>query len=163
MDYEQDLAIDPHNLAEEWLRHPMLYMKYSEELAEAGKRRDKAKETLDIGKAQLDSSIRKDPDAYNVPKVTETAVSNAILISEGYQRLSEEYNETVWEVNILSAAVRAFEQRKKALESLVQLYIAQYFAGPKEPQNLPEGKRMVDIARGERSDKQRESLQRKRG
>ena len=160
--YENDLAIDPHALDEEWLRHPGFYMKYAEELANAQKARDKAKERLDVIRAEIDTDIRTNPDKYSIAKITEAVVTNTILLQDDYQQMIEDLSDKNYEVNILQAAVRAFDHRKKALENLVQLHIASYFAGPKEPRNLPPGKRMADRAQEKASQKQRETINRKR-
>jgi len=165
--YMEDLAIDPQNLAEEWLGQPGLYMRYAEALADAQKMRDKAKERLDVAKADLDGKIRRTPEAFGLSKITETIVSSTIslLLDEGY----EEYNglpskllESNYEVNLLQAAVKAFDHRKKALENLVMLYVAKWFAGPKEPQYLEPGKRIIDIGRDEQTQKQRKKINQRR-
>ena len=45
----------------------------------------------------------------------------------------DEENDAEFEYNILDGAVFAFSQRKTALESLVSLWIGQYFSTPREP------------------------------
>jgi len=160
--YENDLAIDPHALDDEWLLHPNLYMKYSEALAQAQKSRDKIKEKLDVTRAQVDRDIRKKPDDYGISKITETVVAGAILMEARFTEVQDLLTDANLEVNLLQAAVRSFDHRKKALENLVTLYMASYFAGPKEPRDLPSGKRMVDRARDKASEKQREGINRRR-
>ena len=161
-DYEKELAIDPHMLDEEWLMHPQKYFLISKSLAEAQKDRDKAKEHLDIVKAELDSDIRKDPGKYELAKITEAVVSSTIIQQTKFIEAQNEYDRINYDVNIKTSGVRTFDHRKKALENLVQLHIASYFAGPKEPRNLPPGKRMIDAARDKVSDKQREALTKSR-
>jgi len=160
--YEQDLAIDPHELDECWLKHPALYMQYSRELADAQRTSTKAKEKLDVVRAEVDKDIRTNPDKFNLQKVTEGIVSATIALDERYREAQSDLNEKIYEVNILQGAVRAFDHRKKALENMVQLLMMEYFAGPKEPRNLPPGKRMADKAAAKATDSQREGLNRRR-
>lgn len=143
LNYEEDLAIDPHQLDEEWLKQPSLYMQYAHQSALSQKIRDKAKERLEVVRAQLDKKIRKDPGKYEVIKVTETTVANAILEQKEYQEAKQDFDELSYDANILQSAVRAFEQRKKALEGLVTLWVGNYFSGPKEPRILDQGKRIL--------------------
>lgn len=161
-DYEQDLGIDPNELDEEVLKQPIFYFQYAEELANAQKARDKAKERLDVTRAEIDTDIRTNSDKYDIAKITEAVVTNTILLQDDYQQMIEDLSDKNYEVNILQAAVRAFDHRKKALENLVQLHIASYFAGPKEPRNLPPGKRMADRIQEKASQKQREAINRKK-
>lgn len=160
--YEEDLAIDPAILDEEWLRHPQLFMQYSEELANAIEERDYAKDRLDVKKAELDADIRKDPDEYGISKVTEAVVAGTVAIEIAEATETDEFRAANKRVALLQGAVRAFEHRKKALENLVQLNIAGFFAGPKEPRDLPPGKRMRDIAEDNAGRKQRQKINRKR-
>ena len=157
-DFEQDLAIDPSRLDEEWLAHPVVYMKYCNALTDITQERDKQKEKLEVVKAELDRDIRSDPEKFGLAKITEGAISSVLILQPKYKDAQEELNNLTYQVNMIGNAVKAFEHRKKALEAMVDLYINQYWAGPKEPRNLPAGKRMADIALGKITGKQRDEL-----
>lgn len=163
LNYEQDLAMDPHELDEEWLRQPVLYMAYSEELAKASKVYAYAKEDLDVFRAELDKRIRLDPKAHTgLDKATETAIAGAILMDKDYRERQAGLIELRYRVDILSSAVKAFEHRKKALEKEVDLCLAGYYAGPKEPRSIGPGKRFARANAVNESNEQREKLRRKR-
>ncbi len=155
-DYTKDLEIDLAELHTEWLRQPVLYMEYAEMAAEASRARDKAKNALDVVKAQLDLEIRSDPAKFELAKITETAVANVIMIRTEYQESLDRYHQAKYDLDILNAAVRAFDQRKAALENEVRLLAGQYFAGPKEPYDITKdfGKEALRAA----SDEQRQLL-----
>ena len=136
MDYEKDLQIDHNALDVEWLDQPQKFMRYSVLHTDACLKVDKAKENLDVVQAELSMKIRKDPDDYDIPKVTEATVSNAITLSPEFQEANLEYIKAKHEANILLCAVKAFDQRKRALEHLVQLLGQQYFASPSAPRDL---------------------------
>jgi len=137
-DYELDMEIDADELDVECLNQPALMLKYSTKLAQALQVKDLAKEALDYMKAQIDKSIREDPEKYGLAKITETAVANAILEEKQYRDSVSKVTKASFEVNVVQGAVRAVEQRKQMLENLVKLHGQSYFAGPSVPHNLSE-------------------------
>lgn len=141
MNYDKDLAIDPHNLAEEWLQQPNLYMKYSELAAEAKKKLQLMHEDLKVKRSELVKYAKDNPDKLPGGKSNDSTVEAYYRDHPAHKKLYAELIEQEFTVNLLDAAVQAFNQRKVALENLVRLWAAQYFAGPKEPIDLPEGKR----------------------
>ena len=136
MNYEKDMAIDPEALDTEFLKQASMMLKYCQHSARMRMEVDKAKQDLDIAKAEADKNIRDDPEKYGINKVTETAIANAVLIEKGYKKAYSSFLETKYEADMAQAAVNAFEHRKSALENLVRLFGQQYFAGPKLPRDL---------------------------
>lgn len=136
LDYENDIRIDENSLDIEWLDQPSTMMKYAKHLAKVQLARDRSKVDLDIIKAALDKRIRTNPIKFKIDKITEAAVSNTILSHPEYLEAQETYQNAEYEVNIASAAVRAFDARKTALENLVRLHGQQYFAGPRIPRDI---------------------------
>jgi len=150
--YKEDLTIDRDNLHEEWMQQASLFMKWAESSVQAQFERDKAKERLDICRANLDGQIRTDPQAFTVEKVTEAAIQSAILLSKEYKEKNNEYLESVRQAKILDAAREAFDHKKKALEKITDLYISGYYATPKES---PKAK---EVGEEKRRDAQQEQL-----
>lgn len=161
INYSEDLAIDPHKLDEEWLYQSQLYMKYSQLASNAQKERDKAKENLDVVRAGKDRDIREKPDEYSLIKVTEAVVSATILQTKEYQEANNKLIEANYKLNLYQSGVRALEHKKKALENLVQLWIANYYSGPTEPREISKGKKYIMIRDNEDLEKRKE-LNRKR-
>lgn len=136
MDYEKDIKIDEDALDVEWLGQASLLIRYARNAAQARMDLDKAKEALDVVKAELDAAIRKEPDKYKIEKITEAVVGNTIILQPKYKETNERYLKAKYEADIAQGAVNAVNQRKDALENLVRLYGQQYFAGPKMPRDL---------------------------
>lgn len=136
MDYENEIRIEEDALDLEWLNQPSLMLSVTREQAQTMEVEDRAKENLELVKAELDMEIRSDPDAFGITKLTEATVSAAILASEKYQEASDRYLNAKFENKVAIGAVKAFEQRKDALENLVKLHGQQYFAGPSIPLNI---------------------------
>lgn len=136
LNYQQDTSIDEQALDVEWLRQAELMRKYASHAATTKQYMDELKERVDVEKAQLDLDIRKDPAKYGIDKVTESVVQSAILIQPTYKELQDRYRGARYENDIAIAAVRAIDQKKTALENLVRLLTASYFAGPSAPRDI---------------------------
>jgi len=161
-EYQRDIAIDPDNLEEEFLQQPSLYFKYSDLRREAGEDRDKAKDQLELWKAQTSLAIRSNPDQYGLAKATNDAVSEKLTSilndkeNTGHD-VKERYDEALYRFNIYSNVLASLDQKKKSLEMLVQLHVSNWFSGPAEPKTVPGGKRIVDIHSGDVSNKVRQA------
>lgn len=136
MNYEQDIRIDETALDVEWLEQPTLMMKYAKIAAEARRELDLAKENLDVIKAEIDKDIRMNPENYDLGKVTEAAIFATMLGTAKYKKANQRLIDAKYEADVASAAVRAMDARKEALENLVRLHGQQYFAGPRMPRDL---------------------------
>lgn len=136
LNYEEDIRIDPDALDLEWLQQADKMLLYAKHSADMRKEMDEAKERLDVGKARIELSIRADPEAYGLAKVTEAGIQSTLLIQDEYCRLVQQYHDAKYESDIALGAVRALDQKKTALENLVKLLGASYFAGPKAPRDL---------------------------
>ena len=135
-EYEKDIHIDESSIDTEWLEQPMKMFKYCALAAQTRMDLDKAKEALDIIKAEIDKEVRNSPSDYGLDKVTDKAIESITITQKNYIRVNNEYIQARYENEMVLAAVRAIDQRKDALENLVRLHGQQYFAGPKEPHNI---------------------------
>lgn len=140
LQYEKDVKIDPDALDVCWLEQADLMRRYAVHAAQTERELDNAKEALDTGKAEIEMLIRADPASWGLEKVTEGAIQSTIQLQDQYEELNTRYIDAKYEHNVARAAVRAIEQRRAALENLVQLLKASYFAGPKEIRDLTEEK-----------------------
>ena len=135
-DYDADLSINPMELDIEWIQQPRKYRYWSELLAEAKRELDRAKAEVPIVHSKLAMQIRKNPTAFSIEKVTESTVEAAINVHADFIEITNRVIDLRYNVDILSSAVTAFEQRKTALENLVKLLGQQYFAAPTVPREF---------------------------
>lgn len=154
LNYEDDLRIDGHSLDLECLDQAARFMRYSRELADARDRLARAERHQDIVEAEANDRARKrltDPDK-KAPTVD--AVKAAVAVDEAVKKAAAEILDLKHEVDVLQAAVSAFDHRKRMLENLVTLHGQQYFAGPRVPNDI--GREFVrqgrEQARGEARD-----------
>lgn len=136
MNYEKDVAIDENALDIECLEQPSLVFQYSKWSAKCELEVDKASESMNIIKAELDQKIRENPDDYGVSKVTENAITNAIISHPKYQNAKADYLDKKYEAGMAKAAVYALNDKRTSLELLVKLHGQNYFAGPSIPRDL---------------------------
>lgn len=132
-DFKKEIFIDKNSLDDELVRQPQLYCDWTEQEAEAQYNRDKNKEKLDLVKAELDGEIRKNPVKYGIEKITESAISNAIIQNSKYQEANNIYLQSVQDARILGVAKTSFDMRNNSLKGLVSLFVSGYWASnPKE-------------------------------
>lgn len=135
-DWKEEIQIDPERLDQEWVRQASLFGKYCSLLAEANKNLDFLKEELNILDAEIKIDIVKNPEHYELSKVTEGTIQAVIIQKPEHKRLVNKIAETKYEADILLAAVRSLDHKKSALENLVRLHGQNYFAGPEVPHHL---------------------------
>lgn len=154
--YEDDIKINEYKLDWEWGRHASLMMKWSKKHALAVTRKAQAEQNLrivrsdakwiiDKEKADIDKDIREYPEDYGFEKTpSDKAVEHAINRDKGLRKLILEQNklikqatdeliEATEEEGVYAAAEKAMVHRKKSLENLGALYLANYYGEPRQP------------------------------
>jgi len=130
MSEEISVEIDQYNLDKEWLGQPKKMKEAVEEWSEAKDELAQAKAKLDRTKAKLELDIRKNPDKFDLGKVTEAIVAAAVLLELDYKKALNDVNEAQYRVNTTHGTVDALDHRKRALENLVRLFGMDYFSSP---------------------------------
>jgi DNA repair ATPase RecN len=128
--------IDPNALDREWIAQPALYHEYATKLADAKRAAEQAKTAVDVVWATVETAVRETPAKYGIEKVTEAAVKAAVSTHRKYAAAIQAAIDAKHAVDILQAAVNTLDHRKRALENLVDLRLADYFS---EPRNKPRG------------------------
>lgn len=129
---DQDLNLDKDNLDFECLDQPNRFMRWSVNMADAIKQRDWAKRQVQITRSEMSVDIRTNPNKYGLEKATEGSVAATLETLKEISDVENAYIESQRVANIYSSAKEAFEQRKKMLELLTQLYLSGYYSRPKQ-------------------------------
>jgi hypothetical protein len=132
-DYKEDIEINEADLENEWIMQPTLYLHYADAHADALHERDMAKAKLEYTYAKMYSDIKKNWEKYFDSKPTEPAIKEHILSSSDFKKVEAKYIKACYNANALLAAKTAFDQRKVALQNLVQLRVSGIYAEPKAP------------------------------
>lgn len=126
-DLRGSAKIDVCDLVKECASLPWYYACACKMNGEARNRLRLAKAKLDLTKSELESAMRRDPKAFNLPeKVSESAISSAapkeqLLIDAKLEVANAEAS-----VDAASALVAIFEQKRSMLSSEVSMLTSQY-------------------------------------
>ena len=129
-DYNKDLEVNFDRLDENWRDHSRNYMEWSEKWVNAVAEYDRAKEGLEVVKAEVDMEVR---NKDHTKKPTEAAITSMVTTHKNYRAASELLIEANKKANLLKSAKSAFEHHKKALEGLTQLWVNGYWSEPRIP------------------------------
>lgn len=138
LDYAKDMSIDPDALDLEWLNHANLEMEYIEQLSELRRECKDAEEELKTVRSELVRDAHDDPqECCNSKKATGAQVEAYYRTHTLYQDAKKECIDAQDAYEVAKDIKDAIHfTRTKALENLVKLHAAQYFAGPKAPTDL---------------------------
>lgn len=131
---ELKLAIDEHNLLDEWKGQAQLMLDYGIQLADAMQEEDEARAAVEVVKARLDGEIRANPDQFNIGKVTEATVAATVLGQPEYTVAETRKNGALHATRLLRAAVDAIGHRKSSLQGMTDLFLRQWYADPSTPE-----------------------------
>ena len=125
--------IDLNNLEREWVEHVSKVREFTERSAETKRKEAEAKATMELAEATLLRDIRSNPDKFGLaPKPTEGAIKNCVLYQKRYKDAERAYIQAKYDNDLVDAAVKTLDHRKRALENLVSLWSQGYFATPRE-------------------------------
>lgn len=136
-EYDHDVSIDEHNLVHEWLRQPMLVLRYGVAYAEANEERDRAKDNMDVVQASLDEQVRRKLNQRG-GKVTEAKVKAAILMEPEYAEAMTRIQEANRRLGELAAVRDALGHRQKALDGITRLKLSVLYSDNEPPRKLQE-------------------------
>lgn len=123
--------VDENALDKEWVLLPKTYYEWALKLADARLTYAEKKAMVEVVEADVDKLIRTDPSKYGVEKVTESLMAKLVATHSQTENAVRELNQAKHQMDILQAAMDAFECKKKALESLVFLQGMNYHSAPK--------------------------------
>lgn len=138
-DYMNELKIDHNALDVEWFDQPALFMKYARASVQTRTDLDLAKQKLEVVKANVETDVRRNPSAYigsDSKKLTESFIQAVVCTHDDVQQAEEVVIEARHLCDLFAMMVKAFDQRKYALQMAVTLFGQKYFAGPIEPRDL---------------------------
>lgn len=144
------LAIDLERLDSEWARQPELYYEWATKLADAQRGAAEAKDQLELIEAETSRTIRREPEKFGLTKVTEDGIRTAVVMSMFVREAKAKMIDAEHAVGVMKALVFALDNKKKGLESAVQLRLANYFSTPRQPKHVADD--ATDRAFGKRKE-----------
>lgn len=138
---EFKVEIDRYRLDDEWVAQPELYREHAMAAVEARRIWEQAKARLEVVKAEFYIEIKRDPDAYELPKITEAVIAAAVVLQEPVRAAVKAVIKAKESLGYLEAALTSLEHRKMALQKLVELHSTSYYS---EPRASGESKEVMD-------------------
>ena len=144
INYERDIHIDESALDVEWADQAELALKYGRHYAECRRTITEAEEKIKVVRAELIAEANSDPEGTtNKEKPNAADIEAYYRNHKRHKAAKESWVQAQYECNMAEVAKNEFSfTRKAALEALVNLYVAGYFAGPKMPRNLVEERKI---------------------
>lgn len=128
--YQKALQIDVNALDIESIEQPAKFMEFALLSIDAEDERDRVKREREVVYAEAEERIRINA-AANDTKLTEAMVKAKVTVDKDVEAVEQKYLQAIKKAKILNAAVSAFEQRKKAVEQICNLYGLGYFSQPR--------------------------------
>jgi len=128
---ESVVQIDELHLDKECIRLPSDYLKYAHLAADAKRKVDEVSNRLKVLQAELGSAIRAAPEDHGIDKVTEAAVTGAVLSNPNFQKGTVALQAAEYDYSLAQAVVWALEHKKRTLTLLVELHGMGYFSSPR--------------------------------
>lgn len=127
-------SLDLLKLELHWLGHDELVRDWGELQAEAELDLEETQSALDLKKADVEFKLRKsDPEHHGFEKWTEGAIKCLLIKNEKVQDYEKRVRIRKHKVRLLKGVMKRLDNRKRALEKLVDLHGQQYFAVPRSP------------------------------
>jgi len=148
--YDEDVAIDPDNILEEWLELSSKFFNYARAIADIEKEVKQVWEVKKVTRARLVSEA-KEHGAKN------DADRQAYYRQhEDYQKATQDLIDIEHERDLITAARDSFYRKEHALEgaSVILMKTEMYMEGNKDL-NVPGGKRMVSILKEKKANNRR--------
>lgn len=140
LDYKNDVKIDPTSLELEWLDQAELAVDYGKEWSVIKKKVALLDEKIKVLRSKLIREAWEFPErCLKQPKGSIQTVEAYYRNDKKHKKLKQEWIEAQEELDLVEVAKNEIAfTRKSALENMVKLYVANYFAGPTVPRNLME-------------------------
>lgn len=133
LNFEKDREIDPDELDVEWIAQPQLVYAYKREVVIAEKERDEIWENLKVIKSRLIKEVKQ-----NTSKITGPEIEAYYRTHKDHKEAKQDLIDANYDLSMAENAFWAIQNRKSALENLVQLLTMDYFSSPVDPRNLSE-------------------------
>lgn len=124
--FREALAIDRHRLDDCVEQHAQLYLDVQEAHVLAESIRDENKTATEEVYAEVSSKLRRDWEKV-AKKYTEGALKESVAVDDTYLNSAALYLESKKKADMLSAMVKAYDQRGRMLGRLAELYQSGYF------------------------------------
>ena len=164
--YENERAIDPEFLEEEVLAIPSLYGYYSDIKLDLTEQLREVEDQFELWRSGLVAEINNDPALFNLKKASIATVDATILqilhneideINEVGIKAKSKIKKLQHDLDVIAIQLKSLDKKDSALDKAIKLFVANWFVGPKNPQTIKAGKRIVKEKSGKTAEKIRDA------
>jgi hypothetical protein len=154
LNYKEDVRINEQELDLEWLDQPERAMQYGREWARLRKKVALLDESVKVIRSELIRKAWENPTKYlGQPKGSVQTVEAFYRNHKKHKVAKQLWIEAQEELDLAEVAKNEMSfTRKSALENMVKLFAADYFAGPNVPRDLKTERKKRDESRKEAMD-----------
>jgi len=130
LNYKDELEIDELDLVKSWMVQSARYGTWSELWAESSYEVDKLVEKRKVKRAEVYADVKRNPSNYGWTEdksPTEGFIDSQVRLDKDFRKITKKLIQAKRRMNILQSAKEAFYHRRKALESLSQLFATSYY------------------------------------
>lgn len=157
LNYMEDVRINDQELELEWLDQADLAIRYGQEWSRLKRKVAALDEKVKVIRSELIRKAWENPTKHlGQPKGAVQTVEAFYRNHKKHKEAKQELIEAQEELDLAEVAKNEISfTRKSALENLVKLFAADYFAGPNVPRDLKVERKKRDESRKEANDKQK--------
>ena len=127
-DFEQELKIDLNTLEFEFMDQPIKVKKWGDLATDAEFIKNRAKDYLGQVIAETELDIRRNPDKYDIPKITDKLVATVALTIDVVKDAQLKYAETLRDLGNLKNSTNSLEHRRSSLKHLMESWQQGYWS-----------------------------------
>jgi phosphopantothenate synthetase len=129
----EGIMFDPNNLDTEWQVFQDQYIDAAEKVTMAESERDRIKDLLDQRKAKIRLDVIAFPEKHGLKKTTVDVIDAVITVHEKVVKLWSKLRKAETQVSEAKNVLNGYNNKRKVLESYVQLHTIGYFSQLRKP------------------------------
>lgn len=129
----EGIMFDPNNLDTEWQVFQDQYIDAAEKVTMAESERDRLKDLLDQRKAKIKLDVIAFPEKHGLKKTTVDVIDAVITVHEKVVKLLSKLRKAETRVSEAKNVLNGYNNKRKVLESYVQLHTIGYFSQLRKP------------------------------
>lgn len=168
LNFQKDLSINLDDLHTEFKNHAQLRYDYASELSMLEQKVRKAEEKVKVTRSKLTKKIFQEHEEKKLKAPTAAIIESYYRTHKDHKKAKEDLIQSKYDLSMAWNAVKAFDDRKCAIESEIKLYLNNYFSTPRTERSIEgenfkkEIKKISEETLEKTQNKQRKSLKRRR-
>lgn len=127
------ILFDPNQLDTEWIVFQNQFIDAADAVSFEESERDRIKDLLEQRKAKIRLAVIEFPEKHGLKKTTVDVIDAVIATHDKVVSLQKKFREAEKRVAHAKNVLNSYHNKRKVLESFVQLHTIGYFSTPRKP------------------------------